>query len=293
MSTGSAAIDLILVGHLAKDEVVVRGEERVRQGGAVYFGAFAARAAGARCLVVTKLADEDRPLLRSFADAGIEVHATRSAHTAGIRNIYTTADQDRRQCLLLHAGDPLRLEEIPPVPARIIHVGALLAGQVPEALLEPLAARAPLGLDVQGFLRVDEGDELRLRPWPGAEASLRHVTYLKADAAEAEVLTGLTDRPRAAEALARLGPREVVLTHATEVLVLADGQLHRAPFDPVSLEGRTGRGDTCMAAYLAARALGQPAAWATRYTAALTSLKLEVDGPFGGTDAQVRARMTA
>jgi sugar/nucleoside kinase (ribokinase family) len=287
----STNVDLILVGHLAKDEVVIRGAERVRQGGAVFFGAFAARAAGARCLVVTKLADADRPLLGTFADAGIEVHATPSAHTAGIRNVYTTADQDRRQCLLLHGGDPFRLEEIPPVRAAVIHVGALLAGQVPEALLEPLAARAPLGLDVQGFLRVDDGDELRLRPWPGAATALRHVTYLKADAAEAEVLTGLTDRQRAAEALARLGPREVVLTHATEVVVLADGELHRAPFDPTSLEGRTGRGDTCMAAYLAVRAQGHPAEWATRYAAALTSLKLEVDGPFGGTDAQVRARM--
>jgi sugar/nucleoside kinase (ribokinase family) len=287
----SDAVDLMLIGHLAKDEVVIQGEVRTRTGGAVYFGGFAARAAGASCLVVTKIADADRSLLAAFADAGIEVATTASAHTAGIRNIYTTADQDRRRCVLLHAGDPFHLEEIPERPARIVHIGPLLAGQVPESLIAPLAARAPVGLDVQGFLRVDEDSELRLRPWPTAAEVVRHVTYLKSDAAEAEVLTGETDRLRAIESLARLGAKEIVLTHASEVLVLVNGELHRAPFDPAQLTGRTGRGDTCMCAYLAARAQGRPPQWSTRYTAALTSLKLEVDGPFSATHEQVLARM--
>jgi sugar/nucleoside kinase (ribokinase family) len=285
------AVDLMLIGHLAKDEVVIQGQARTRTGGAVYFGAFAARATGASCLVVTKVADADRSLLAAFTAAGIEVAATASAHTAGIRNVYTTADQDRRRCVLLHSGDPFRLEEIPEHPAKIVHVGPLLAGQFPEALIAPLAQRAPVGIDLQGYLRVDEGDELRLRPWPTAAGVVRHVTYLKSDAAEAEVLTGETDRLRAIEALARLGASEVVLTHASEVLVLVGGELHRAPFDPAQLAGRTGRGDTCMCAYLAARAQGHAPQWATRYTAALTSLKLEVDGPFAATQEQVLARM--
>jgi sugar/nucleoside kinase (ribokinase family) len=260
-------------------------------GGPVYFGALAARACGASCWVVTKLAAADRELLQAFTDAGIAVHSVESVHTAGIRNIYTTADQDRRQCVLLYAGDPFRLEDLPTCQPKILHVGALLAGQVPEALIERLSEHAPIGLDVQGFLRVDEGDELRLRPWHTAGEVLRHVTYLKADAAEAEVLTGERDLDRAIRALAALGPEEVVLTHASGVRVLARGAMHRAPFDPARLEGRTGRGDTCMCAYLAARTLGRPPEWATRYAAALTSIKLEADGPFAGTHEQVLSRM--
>jgi sugar/nucleoside kinase (ribokinase family) len=283
--------DLLLLGHIAKDEVVVRGVTRTRSGGAVYFGAFAARANHATCFVVTKLAPEDESVLAELSRAGIEVAAARGEHTTGIRNIYTTADQDRRRCELLFAGEPFRLEEIPDIRARILHVGALLRGQVPEELLPELAKRAPLGLDVQGFLRVQQGGELILEPWPEAERHLRSVTYLKADAAEAEVLTGETDLWRAAAALAALGPEEVVLTHADGVRVLAEGARFFARFDPRSLVGRTGRGDTCMCSYLAARAKGQPPSFAARYAAALTSMKLEEDRPFSGSLEAVLARM--
>jgi sugar/nucleoside kinase (ribokinase family) len=289
------ALDLLLLGHLAKDEVVIGGLTANRVGGAILFGAHAAAASGLRCGVATKLAAADEDLLAPLVEMGVKVHWRPSRHTCGIRNIYTTADQDRRRCVLIHAGAPFDEGDLPVgLTARVIHVGPLLAGQVPAALLAGLARRSALGVDLQGFLRVRcAGDELELRPWPDAAASLACVTYLKADAAEAEVATGQTDIPRAAQALSRLirPDGEVVLTHASRVTVLVGGELHEAPLDPVALEGRTGRGDTCMASYLAARLQGQEPAWAARYAAALTSIKLERDGPFEGTREQVLARM--
>ena len=281
----------MLVGHLALDQVVVMGQQRQRLGSAVYFGGFAARALGTRCLVVTRLAPRDQGRLQVFEQAGIQVHWSASEQTTGIRNIYTTADQDRRTCVLIHAGDAFQPADIPDAGARVIHVGPLISGQVPLAVIEQLAARAPLALDVQGFTRVVVGDELQNRPWDGAAQVLPLATYLKADAAEAEVLTGETDLDRAAYALGRLGPAEVVLTHASAVRVLAGGQLHTVPFDARCLEGRTGRGDTCMASYLSARLAGRDPGWAARWCAALTSIKMERDGPFSGTKEQVLQRM--
>lgn len=284
--------ELILLGHLAHDEVVLpRRETRRQTGGAVYFGAFAAHLSGCRTLVATKLHPDDEGLLRPFWDAGIPVCWAPGASTTGIRNIYSTADQDRRRCVPLAAGEPFTEADLPAEPAGVIHVGALIAGQVPDPLLEALARRAALGLDAQGVLRREEEGELRLRPWPDAGRYLPLVTYFKADAAEAEVLTGETDLDRAARAIAALGPREVVLTHASAVRVLVGGELHTASLSPRALVGRTGRGDSCMAAYLAARIQGRDPAWAARYAAALTSLKLEQDGPFSGTREQVLARM--
>jgi len=284
-------IDIILVGHLARDEVVVQDSVRTRTGGAVFFCALAAHRSGCSCLVATKLSPEHQDLLQPFHDEGIAVHWTGSATTAGIRNIYTTTDQDRRRCVLLHAGDPFREEDVPRVAARVLHIGGLVAGQIPDALIEVLARRGPVGLDAQGVLRVNEGDQLHLRPWADAQRYLPHVTYFKADAAEAEVLTGETDLDRAARALAAMGPKEVVLTHAGAVRVLVNGELQIAALNPRSLEGRTGRGDSCMAAYLAARLKGHDPRWAAHYAAALTSLKLEHDGPFQGTHAAVLQRM--
>jgi sugar/nucleoside kinase (ribokinase family) len=77
--------------------------------------------------------------------------------------------------------------------------------------------------------------------------------------------------------LSALGPREIVLTHKNGLLVLADGRYHEAPFRPVELRGRSGRGDTCVGSY-ASRRIGADPAESARWAAALTSLKLEAEG---------------
>jgi len=105
------------------------------------------------------------------------------------------------------------------------------------------------------------------------------VDVLKADSVEAEFLTGRSDLQEAARVLSEFGPCEVVLTHGEGVLVYADGHFYSAPFRTREMKGRTGRGDTCIAAYLAKR-LTAPPAEATIWTAALTSLKMEREGPF-------------
>ena len=63
------------------------------------------------------------------------------------------------------------------------------------------------------------------------------------------------------------------------MLVYADGHFHAAPFWAREMKGRTGRGDTCTAAYLGKRLTASPAE-ATLWAAALTSLKMEAVGPF-------------
>ena len=114
------------------------------------------------------------------------------------------------------------------------------------------------------------------------------MTVLKTDAVEAEGLTGESDRHAAARSLATLGPREILLTHGGGVLVFADGVFHEAPFVPQEVRGRSGRGDTCTSAYLSRRLTASPAE-AVRWAAAVTSLKLETEGPFRRELAEVEA----
>ena len=65
------------------------------------------------------------------------------------------------------------------------------------------------------------------------------------------------------------------------VTVCADGQIYQAPFIPRSLDGRTGRGDTCFAAYVGQRLSTSPQE-AARFAAAVTTLKQEQPGPWRG-----------
>jgi sugar/nucleoside kinase (ribokinase family) len=158
--------------------------------------------------------------------------------------------------------------------------------------LEHMAARGPDGMDVQGFVRVAEGNELVFKQWPDMQKGLAHITYLKVDKAEAELLTGETDLTRAAQKLAALGPREIVLTQSSGVTVYADGRLYQAPFTPRNLTGRTGRGDTCFGTYVAKRLSVSPEE-ACRWAGAVTTLKQERPGPWRGSPADVEALLKA
>ncbi len=284
-------VDILMLGHFAKDRLVVDGVGETASGGAVYYGSLALRRLGLDVAVVTRLHPDDFPLLDELKAAGVHVFATPAPATSGIENIYRSEDMERRICKLRAFAGPFRPEEVPAdVAARVYLITPIIAGEVDLPLLKAIAARGPVGLDVQGFVRVPQGDELRFQPWPEMAEGLAHVTYLKVDRAEAELLTGETELEAAARKLAAYGPpqMEVVLTQSSGLTVYAEGRIYQAPFTPRSLAGRTGRGDTCFATYVGRRLSG-PAGEATRFAAAVTTLKQEQPGPWRGTIEDVQA----
>ena len=275
-------VDVLMVGHFAKDRNIVDGHGEIASGGGVYFGSMALRQLGASVAVVTRLHPDDFWRLEEMKREGVQVYATAVPETSGIANYYDSADMERRTCKPLGFAGPFGIDEIPPLKARIYMVASIIAGEVNLSLLKELASRGPVAIDVQGFVRVREGGDLVFRPWLDMAEGLAHVTYLKTDRAEAELLTGQDDLRQAAHRLAKLGPREIVMTESSGVTVYADGRLHHAPFTPSVLDGRTGRGDTCFSTYLGRR-LTASAEEATRLAAAVTTLKQERPGPWRGT----------
>ena len=283
-------VDILMVGHFAKDRVVVDGKAEVASGGGVYYGSVVLRRLGLRAAIVTRLRRDDFVRLDELKAEGVQVFATAAPETSGIDNYYNSADMERRVCKPLGFAGAISVDEIPAVSARIYAIVPIIAGEIDMVLLKALAARGPVALDIQGFVRVREGGDLVFRPWKEMAEGLAHVTYLKVDRAEAELLTGETDLERAARHLSEYGPREIVLTQSAGVTVLADGCVYHAPFTPRSLAGRTGRGDTCFATYLGRRLTASPAE-ACRLAAAITTLKQEKPGPWRGTLADAEALM--
>ena len=286
--TGPAEFDILMIGHFAKDRLVVDGVGESAPGGAVYYGSVAVRRLGVRVAVATRLHPEDFARLEELKQEGVEIFATPAPATTGIENIYNSADMERRICRPLAFAGAFRVQDIPRVTAKAYLIVPLVAGEVDLALLKDMATRGPVGMDVQGFVRVREGDALVFRHWNDMQEGLSYVTYLKVDKAEAELLTGETDLTRAAEKLAAFGPREIVLTQSSGVTVCAEGKLYQAPFTPRNLTGRTGRGDTCFGTYVAKRLSASPEE-ACRWAAAVTTLKQEQPGPWRGTLADVEA----
>jgi sugar/nucleoside kinase (ribokinase family) len=282
-------VDIMMIGHFAKDKLVIMDDTSgIASGGAVYYGSVALRRIGVRVAVVTRLHSDDFSLLSEMETEGVLLFATPAPETSGIENTYTTTDMERRICKLMSFAGPFQPEEIPGLSAQVYLITPIIAGEVDLPLLKSLAACGPVGLDVQGFVRVRENGHLVFRQWPEMAEGLALVTYLKVDRAEAELLTGQTDLRTAARQLAAYGPHEVVVTQSAGATVYADGQIYEAPFTPRSLAGRTGRGDTCFATYVGKR-LSASAEEACRFAAAVTTLKQERLGPWRGTLADVEA----
>lgn len=277
----SRGVDFLMIGHFAKDRLVVDGKGETSSGGGVYYGSVVIRRLGLDVAVMTRLSGEDWARLDELTGLGVQVYATRAGQTSGIENYYNSADMERRVCKPLGFAGPFQVSDLPDLAARIYALVPIIAGEIDLAFLKATAARGPVALDLQGFVRVTEGNDLVFKPWPQMKEGLAHVTYLKVDRAEAELSTGETELAVAARRLHDFGPREIVVTESAGVTVFADGKTYSAPFTPRSLAGRTGRGDTCFASYLAIRLSRRPEE-ACRVAAAVTTAKMEKPGPWEG-----------
>lgn len=102
------------------------------------------------------------------------------------------------------------------------------------------------------------------------------------DAVEAAVLTGCSDHGAAAGVLQTLGVRTVLLTHRDGVPARDTGGTSEAAWGGWTLEGRTGRGDTCTAAFLVGLDRGLDRAAALSLAARVTSEKMSYRGPYRG-----------
>ena len=280
--------DLMILGPATRDlNIDYTGAEDRSVGGAVTFCTPAAKAAGARVFAAVKISPEDDDIMAAFDLPETDKALLPSAKTTLMRNEYFTADRERRNSSCPAQSDPILPSELPNAEFKLCHLAGLLYGDFPDELLEELHRRALLSADAQGFLRHNEGGKLVLRDWEDKLRFLPYMDFFKTDAAEAEMLTGLSDREAAAKQLCAWGAKEVMVSHNAEMLVCDGKEIRTCPVKARNLSGRTGRGDTTFGSYLAMRVTGHDMAESLLYATACVSLKMETPGVFRGSREDV------
>lgn len=280
MTDSRTRYDVATIGNYTKDTIVTGAGTQHADGGGVTYSAHAAHTLGRSVVAVMRLASEDFHVVRNLEQTGIVVRATATTSSTLMRLEYPTDNPDLRILTVADTAGSFTPEQVREVQASAYIVSPSFRGEMPiETLHELRAKKGLVSIDAQGFIRVRRPDgRLEHVTWPEQAAVLELVDILKADVVEAEALTGEPDIRRAARALSAAGPREVVVTHRDGIVVLADGKLLEARFHSKSMVGRSGRGDTCVGSYVAAR-LEHPPEEAIRWSAATTSLKMEALGP--------------
>lgn len=272
----------IIIGHISMDNNIDHlGNSAYVCGGAVLYSSASAASLGHTVAAVTRLAQIDNERLLEFTIPKEDVYAIECAKSTTMKNVYFTPDKERRNSSCLSMGTPFELSDIPKdISADIYHFAGLVYGDFPNEMIKECAKKGKIALDVQTSLRhvnTDTG-EMYFEDWECKKEMLPYIHFLKTDAAEAEIMTGTSDRYEAAKILYGWGAKEVLITHNTEVIAY-DGEKHYScPIRARNLSGRTGRGDTTFAAYVNER-LTNGIEHSLLYATATVSLKMETPGP--------------
>lgn len=281
--------DLICIGNYTRDTIISPSGTKYVDGGAVNYAAHAANRLGLTVGVVTRLAKEDQRVVDKFTSNSIDCYVTYTPESTSMKLEYPTLDPDLRTLSVASTAGAISAKDVENLQTRAAVIGSSLRGEVGLDVIKVLKEKnVLLGADMQGFVRVLRDQTLVYEPWSEMEGTLPYLDVLKSDAVEAEFLTGVADIYQAAQIFSRMGPKEIVLTHKDGVLLYSQGEYREAGFYPQKLNGRSGRGDTCIGTYMAMRLSLAPRE-AVIWAAAVTSLKMEKLGPFDRTIEDVLA----
>ena len=280
--------DICCVGHITSDKVVNSRSVLFMPGGTAYYFSCALSKFEVNYLLVTALAAAEMRYVDELEGKGTEIKVQPSAHTVEFENIYAE-NQDERSQRVTQKADPFTMAQLAEVDARIFHLGPLLADDISPELIQELAKKGKISLDVQGYLREVVDYKVHAAGWPQKIEALQYVAILKADVGELKALTGCATVDEGAKLVAGWGVKEVIVTNGSGgSAIYCDGITYTIPaYRPETIIDATGCGDTYMAGYLYQRSKGAGIQASGEFAAAMAGLKTANAGAFTGTEEDV------
>lgn len=275
--------DICCIGHITLDKIVTPHSVAEMAGGTSFYFSNAIGQMDINYMMVTSLAETEYRFVTDLRSKGIHVKVLPGTHTVFFENMYGENPDERKQRVFQKAA-PFTIEQLFTVEAQIFHLGPLLADDMSVELIQSLSKKGRVSLDVQGYLREVQNEQVCPVDWPHKMEALPCIDFLKASEHEMKVLTGSSDIRAGAKCLYDWGAKEVIITMGSKGSVIYNGQqFYDIPaFTPQAVVDGTGCGDTYMAGYLYQRIKGAGIQDAGEFAAAMATLNIESSGPFMG-----------
>ncbi len=282
--------DICCIGHITLDKIVTPKSEVYMSGGTSFYFSNAIHKMKLNYMLVTALAETEMDSVTKLSNKGIEVKVLPSRHTVYFENRYSE-NHDHRTQRVFQKADAFTAEQLDAIDAQFYHLGPLLADDMGVEMIKALSLKGKVSLDVQGFLREVNNQEVVAIDWADKKEGLRYIDILKANEYEMKVLTGVTDIRAGAKLLFDWGVKEVIITMGSKGSVIySEGSYFDVPaYVPIEVVDGTGCGDTYMAGYLFKRLNGTDIQEAGEFAAAMATKNIESSGPFTGTEEDVLA----
>ncbi len=276
-----------IVGYVTREyEIWSTGERREIVAGAAYFVSYALASLGIKPRLVTKSGIEVAHVLDELKSMGIEI-VNRGSRTMISNLIYRTISD--REIEVVSPPEPYTPSDIESCGfCDIIYLGPHTVTDMGlEVLKQATRLSKIVVVDVQGYTRRLISKKIEYVDWIWKHSAAPHIAGLKVDHREGKLLTGCLEPSAILRKLYEIGFRETVLTTDSGVYLYSDGLELFAPYRVEKVVGRTGRGDTAMAAYIYSKASGLKPHEAVKFIAAATSIKLATQGPLRASAEEV------
>ena len=276
--------DICCIGHITKDKIVTPNRTVYMAGGTSFYFAYAINQLpkDVSFSLVTAMDPTEKEPVEKMLQAGIDVTLNASRNTVFFENTYYGENQNERKQRVLAKADPFTIEQLKNVEAKVFHLGSLLSDDFSTEVVEYLASKGKVSIDVQGYLREVRDEKVYPIDWKEKLEVLKNTYYLKVNETEMKTITGLKYAVEAAKLIHSWGVTEVIITLGSEgSLIFVDGEFYEIPaYKPHEVVDATGCGDTYSAGYLYKRLQGATPTEAGKFAAAMCTIKLEHNGPF-------------
>jgi len=266
-------------GYVTKEwEILPEGIVREIIGGGAFFVAIALQSLGACVEMIVRLSEAEKYLLELPKSLGVWTRMIPSPTTMKCRLYYHA--EGGRTIEVLEDTTPFTSDDAELCAyADAVYVGPQTNKDFDLEFLRRISRKAPIYLDVQGFTREVRGHRIEYVDWLWKHEASKYIELLKVDDREARLLTNRSDVVEALDVLHSIGFRRILLTADEGIYVSSIGEKWFARYRIARVVGRTGRGDTAIAAYIYADLAKKPPSEIAKFVAAAVSLKLGVVGP--------------
>ena len=155
--------EICCIGHITRDRIITQDPPNTvySAGGSAYYVAWAFQALphDVDFQLVTSVSREMMSEVERLREAGVSVKSFESPDNVFFENKYGKNMDNRTQRVLAKSA-PFTIEQLEGIEARVFHLGTLLADDFAPEVVEYLATKGDVSIDVQGYMRYVKGEQV-------------------------------------------------------------------------------------------------------------------------------------
>jgi sugar/nucleoside kinase (ribokinase family) len=278
--------DLVVIGHITIDRIIVGDHERFALGGPPAYAMIAPALGVKQVAIISRIGKEfPEEYYEKLRSSGLNLEGLlEGTKTTQFSNIYTSDGNRAQQAE--YVAEPITIADIPDQfwNTDWMHMSPVLQ-EVDSQIIKAGKRRGTnISVDAQGFIRKrisDQDHHITPCQWKTFSEYASSIDVLKADVDEIRQLTGETTFESGAKEVYEAGCKFILITHGQRGSYLfQDQHLHEIPAIPSrKIVDFTGSGDTFAISFLIElQRTGRPL-WASFFASASASFNVETLGP--------------